>query len=131
MGGTCSGRSSASTVHCRLQVQRSGTAAKEVALRWSALTRPVAPASGAIVGARVSRAAPRKSHHLLSAELYRSPQHLSNICSSFITSSGMRLLASERCRIASIMQMAKYCRNFRELLLYVKFIANKRHFPSQ
>jgi len=44
-----SGCSSASTVHCRLQVQRNGAAAKEVALRWSALTRPVAYASGASI----------------------------------------------------------------------------------
>lgn len=42
-------RGSAGTVHCRVQVQRNGTVAKEAALRWSALTRPVARASGASV----------------------------------------------------------------------------------
>lgn len=33
----------------RVQVQRNGTVAKEAALRWSALTRPVGRASGATV----------------------------------------------------------------------------------
>ncbi|CAL1683549.1 unnamed protein product [Lasius platythorax] len=62
-GWSAARRSSANRVHCRLQVH----AVKEVALRWSALTRPVAHASGVLVEASTSRsrAAPRKSHHLL------------------------------------------------------------------
>lgn len=48
-GWSTARRSSASTVHCRLQVY----AVKEVALRWSALTRPVAHASGALVEASI------------------------------------------------------------------------------
>lgn len=83
-----------STMHCRLQVQRNGAAAKEVALRWSALTRPVAHASGA--SSRVSRSPERRhgSYTACLTELYRSAQHLSTISASFIISSGTSL--SER-----------------------------------
>lgn len=52
---------------CRLQVQRNGAAAKEAALRWSALTRPVAYASGASIAAghlAVPRGATEVTLHL-------------------------------------------------------------------
>lgn len=69
-GWSAARRSSASTVHCRLQVH----AVKEVALRWSALTRPVAHASGTLVD--VSILDPDRRHRnrtIYLAELYRFP----------------------------------------------------------
>ena len=42
----------------RVQVQRNGTVAKEAALRWSALTRPVGRASGATVERATLRGLP-------------------------------------------------------------------------
>lgn len=76
-----SGCSSASTVHCILQVQRnsSGAAAKEVALRWSALTRPVAYASGASIVGRVSRS-PERRHESCTAPVLQRSIARRNIC---------------------------------------------------
>lgn len=74
-----SGCSSASTVHCILQVQRNGAAAKEVALRWSALTRPVAYASGASIVGRVSRS-PERRHESRTAPVLQRSIARRNIC---------------------------------------------------